>query len=205
MNVLVETPVTIILIVANIAASLYAFANRDFFEDNVFFVGPMQAGQWYRGLTSGFLHANQTHLFLNLFVLFQFGPPLERALGSGAYAALYLSALIGGSGWALLDNWKKPNYRAVGASGAISGVIAGYCLFFPTSTLLLFFVIPMPAMLILILLLAGSAYFSTRENTIIGHEAHFGGALVGAITALAVRPEAWGEFTSAISTFLGAG
>lgn len=203
MDILSDAPVTVILIAINIVASLYAFANRDFLEENTFHVGPVRAGQLSRMLTSGFLHVNMLHLALNMFVLFQFGPPIEGHLGALNYSLLYFASLLGGNLWALLDNWKKPAYRAVGASGAIAGVIASFCLFLPTATLWLFAVIPMPALLLLVLLLAGSAYLSTRPNTIIGHEAHFGGALAGAIVTLMIAPYAWGIFMDALTGFLG--
>ncbi len=203
MDMLSAAPVTVILIAINVVASLYAFANQDFLEENTFHVGPVRAGQWGRMLTSGFLHVNMIHLFLNMFVLFQFGPPIEGYIGTVNYSLLYFASLLGGNVWALLDNWKKLEYRAVGASGAISGVIASFCLFLPTVTLWLFAIIPMPALLLLVLLLAGSAYFSTRPNTIIGHEAHFGGALAGAVVTLMVAPYAWGRFMEALTGYLG--
>lgn len=201
MELVYSAPVTLALIAANLVASFYAFADHRFMEDNTFFVGPIRRGQVVRMVTSGFIHVNMLHVALNLYVLFIFGPYVENQLGSLNYAIMYGASLLGGSLWALLDNWRHLHYRAVGASGAISGVIAAFCMFYPMEQLLLFFIIPMPALLALVLLLVGSAYFSTRPNTIIGHEAHFGGALTGAVVTVIMAPWAWGNFTNAIASF----
>lgn len=199
MDALSAAPVTAILIAINVAASLYAFAQREFLDDNTLHVGPVRAGQWGRTLTSGFLHVNTGHLLLNMFVLLQFGLLLEPALGPVDFLILYFASLLGGGLWALLDNWRRPDYRAVGASGAISGLVAAYCLFLPKDTLWLFALIPMQASWLLILFLAGSAYFSTRAHTIISHEAHFGGAIAGAGVTLSMAPATWGRFFNALT------
>lgn len=85
----------------------------------------VQAGEWWRLLTSAFLHANLTHILFNMWALWVFGPDLERRTGSVPFAALYLSsALAGGAaffGLAGLDAGP-----AVGASGAIFGLFGAW-------------------------------------------------------------------------------
>lgn len=79
-------------------------------------------GQWYRIVTSMFLHFNVLHIFFNMYALLQIGPFLERRLGVGRYLALYFLSGIGGSVLTLLDG---PLFgEAAGASGAIFGLFA---------------------------------------------------------------------------------
>jgi membrane associated rhomboid family serine protease len=81
-------------------------------------------GQWYRLLSSAFLHAGLAHIFFNMWALYVFGPPLERRVGSLAFAALYLSAAVaGGAAYFVLGSFQIP---AVGASGAIFGLFGAW-------------------------------------------------------------------------------
>ena len=83
--------------------------------------GPeVAAGQWWRLITAGFLHAGLLHLGLNMAALFVFGPPLERALGRVRFAVLYMTALLAGSLGVML---LSPGSLTVGASGAIFGLL----------------------------------------------------------------------------------
>ena len=81
-------------------------------------------GQYYRLLTSAFLHAGITHILFNMFALAQIGPVLERALGRSRYLALYLLSALGGSVAAFL--LAPLNQPSVGASGAIFGLFGAY-------------------------------------------------------------------------------
>jgi membrane associated rhomboid family serine protease len=84
--------------------------------------GPLvAAGDWWRIVTSGFVHANLLHVGFNMFLLFQLGTMLEPSLGRVRFAVLYLTALLAGSvGVLLLD----PNALTVGASGAVFGLMS---------------------------------------------------------------------------------
>ncbi|MEL6780736.1 MAG: rhomboid family intramembrane serine protease [Pseudomonadota bacterium] len=202
MDLINAAPATALLILANVLASLYAFSNRGFLEDGTFIVGAVKSGQLQRLLTSGFLHVGSWHLLANMVTLFFFGPYVEQALGTGGFLLVYFASLLGGNGWALVENWRKPNYAAIGASGATSGVVISFCLFEPFAMLLIF-IIPMPAIAFAIVYIVGSAYLSTRANTRIGHEAHLGGALTGAVATLIVEPGAWRSFIDAMTAALG--
>lgn len=78
------------------------------------------AGEWWRLLTAGFLHAGLIHLGFNMLILWWFGAPLEQTLGRGRYASLYFASLLSGSAGALLF---APQTPTVGASGAVFGVL----------------------------------------------------------------------------------
>jgi len=77
------------------------------------------AGEWWRAITSMFLHAGFTHVLLNMWALLLFGPVLERRYGSVSFASLYLASGLGGSAVYYLLGRSEP---AVGASGAIFGL-----------------------------------------------------------------------------------
>ena len=80
----------------------------------------MATGEWYRIVTSGFLHANLMHVGFNMFILYRLGQLLEPALGRGRFLLVYFVALLGGSFGVLLID---PNHFTVGASGAVFGVM----------------------------------------------------------------------------------
>ena len=205
MDVFQLIPVTSLLIAANVIASLYALSNAAFMDKNLFHVGPIRArGEWHRMVTSGFLHGGFLHLFVNMYVLFMFGGFVERSLGTTAYLIVYFAALLGGNAWALLENKNKPSYRALGASGATSGIVMSFILFRPFEPLMIF-PIPffMPAVVIGLLFVVGSAILAQRENKTIGHEAHLGGALSGILVTILVAPSAFTNFANEIARALG--
>lgn len=80
-----------------------------------------QGGEWWRIVTSGFLHAGVFHLFLNMFVLYVLGTLLEPAIGSVRFVAIYFVSLLAGSFGALVLD---PDALTVGASGAVYGLMA---------------------------------------------------------------------------------
>lgn len=121
------TPVTRALIAINVAvAVLGVLFSGDLFNgggrlinDGALFGPAVEAGEWWRIITSGFLHSGLFHLALNAFALFILGSVLEPALGSVRFAGLYAASLLTGSlGVLILD----PNAVTVGASGAVFGV-----------------------------------------------------------------------------------
>lgn len=204
MEDLLRMPVTLALVTLNMVMSIRAFKDRVFFEKHVFWIGPIRSrGEWNRFVMSAFLHVNGPHLIINMYVLYEFGRILERSLGSPEFLLLYLVSLLAGNAWEYRANFNNPNFRAAGASGATSGIIMSFCLFYPFSTLLLFFVIPMWAIVLAVLFIIGSYFLSQREGSIIAHGAHLGGGLAGIAITLILRPEVWGDLVSQISTAFG--
>lgn len=205
MEQLLLTPVTSLLIAGNVIASLIALSNPPFMERNLFHVGPiLERREWHRMVTSGFLHGGFLHLFVNMYVLFMFGGFVERVVGPVSYLIIYFAALLGGNFWALLENRAKSSYRALGASGATSGIVMSFILFRPFEPLMIF-PIPffMPAVVLGILFVVGSAILAQRDNKTIGHEAHLGGALAGILATIAVQPVALSNFSRQIAEALG--
>lgn len=197
-------PISYILIAINVVISLYAFENRELLYDLSFQVGPVLDGQYYRMLTSGFLHVDFNHLLFNMLTLFFFGPVLEdeRTLGKMNFLILYFGSLIGGSAAALLLNLNDPYYAAVGASGAISGVMAAVSLFAPFMVILIFGIIPIPAVLYAIGFIGISAFAMGSGAGGIAHEAHLGGALTGLLLAIMLFPPVLGLFIRQIQNKL---
>ena len=198
-------PVTVTLIVLNVIASVAAWQSEPIMARGLFHIDPMKnRNEWDRAITSGFLHLNFPHLALNMMALFSFGRLLEHPLimGSTNFAILYAASLIGGSAWSYLEKFKNPNYRALGASGAVSGVVIAACLFDPLGQVNMMG-IWMPSVVFAVGFLLISAKLSTHENTIIGHDAHLGGALAGGITAVILVPEVWSHFIRQVSRALG--
>jgi membrane associated rhomboid family serine protease len=101
----------------------------------------------------------------------------------------------------------EPQYAAIGASGAVSGVVFGFCLFFPLELLYLFFIVPIPAVLFAVGYVVGSIYAFNKNQRAgqrggIAHEAHIGGAIAGIIVTIALDPRALGSFVETMSSLL---
>jgi membrane associated rhomboid family serine protease len=192
---------TYVLLVVNIVASLVAFSQPAVFSALAFQVGPVMDGQYYRLLTSGFLHGGIAHLAFNMMTLFFFGPALEHksGLGRSGFLSVYFIALLAGNFWALFAHIDDPYYAAVGASGAISGVMIGVSLIAPFSKIYLFGALPIPAILFAVGFIAYSATAPGWDQSNIGHEAHLGGAVAGLIVTIFLRPRVLPDLISKIS------
>src|SRR5690606_33997967 len=149
LSVLSSTPVTLILLILNVLVSFYAlYIDHSAFDRFAFRPVRVAEGEWYRLFTGGFLHAGLTHLLFNMFTLFFFGPWLELALGSWRFVAVYFGAELAAHALTFLRHRDEQGYAAVGASGAISGVIFAFCLFAPLERIYIMFIpIGIPAIL----------------------------------------------------------
>ncbi|NQZ43656.1 MAG: rhomboid family intramembrane serine protease [Flavobacteriaceae bacterium] len=181
--------VTIAIMAANVLVSLRGFSDSEFFERYKFSIGGIQAGQRERLLTSGFLHVDFAHLFFNMFTLYFFADVVISWLGSTHFVILYFISLVAGSLLALFFHKDEPFYSAVGASGAVTGVLYAAILLQPDMRLALMFIpIPLPAYVLGIGYLLYSIYGMKSRLGNIGHTAHFGGAIGGYVTTLLFRP-----------------
>ncbi len=177
------------LLLLNLLLTYLAFQRDGNFSKWQLRVGDLNQGQWYRLFSSGFIHVDWTHFFFNMFSLFIFGGALERALGPILFVALYLVSLVGGNLLAWFYHRQEPEYRAVGASGAISGLIFSAIVLFPDMQLaLLFLPFFFPAWIYGLLFLLYSMYGIGKQNDNIGHEAHLGGAVLGLMLTLILYP-----------------
>lgn len=190
-QILLSAPVTLVLLATNILLSVAALSNFDLMDRLMFDVGRIRRNrEWYRFVTSAFLHGGPLHLFVNMYGLYGFGPAFERGVGSVEFAGLYAVSLLGGSAWTWMEHFRNPNYRAVGASGALSGLAIAFAMFAPLSQFLFLFVFPMPAFVFAFCYIAVSAWASTSNvRDGIGHSAHLGGALAGVAFVCIVWPD----------------
>ncbi|PIF30325.1 membrane associated rhomboid family serine protease [Flavobacterium sp. 9] len=183
------------IIVANALISYKGFNDLSFFRKYEFHVGSIRSGEQIRMLSSGFLHVDMMHLIFNMLTLWFFAPVVIQWLGTISFVLVYFGSLIFGSLLTMLFHKNDYSYRAVGASGAVTGVLYSAILLQPDMMLGIFFVIPIPAYLFGILYLLYSIYGMRAKNDNIGHTAHFGGAIGGYLITLIKEPSLFADHT----------
>ncbi|HMX89529.1 MAG: rhomboid family intramembrane serine protease [Saprospiraceae bacterium] len=149
---------------------------------------------YYRWLTCGFVHGSVMHLLLNLFVLWQFGFVIERLYtsmfgltqGRMIYFTTYLLIMVLSCIPSYIKNKNNPNYASIGASGAISGILFIYIRYFPWNTLLIYGIVPLPAIMMGVLYLIYSWWAARNSNDGVDHEAHYYGAITGFLLSLII-------------------
>lgn len=169
----------LVIIAANILFSLKGFNDEFFFRKYQFHVGSIKAGEQIRMLTSAFLHVDFIHLAFNMIALYSFAPVITETLGNMTFLLIYVGSLIFGSLLTMVFHGNDYSYRAVGASGAVTGVIYSAILLYPEMTIGIFGIIPLPAYIFGIGYLFYSIYGMKAKSDNIGHTAHFGGAIGG--------------------------
>ena len=182
-------PVGILIIGLNILFSLIGFKNDIFFEKYRFHIGSIKAGDYYRLLSSGFLHVNTTHILFNMFTFYFFVNIVVGILGTNSFLLLFIGSLLAGNLFGYYFHYKDNYYSAVGASGAVTGVLFSALLLYPEIELMLFLIpIPIPGYLFGIVYLLYTLYGMKTQNDNIGHTAHFGGAIGGIVITLFLIP-----------------
>jgi membrane associated rhomboid family serine protease len=180
---------TIAIIAANVLVSLKGFNDTHFFDRYKFSIGGIKAGQKERALTSGFLHVDMAHLFFNMFTLYFFADVVISWFGPAKFLIIYFISLVAGNLLSISFHKDEPYYSAVGASGAVTGILYAAILLQPNMQLGFFFIpIPLPAYVLGIGYLLYSIYGMKNRVGNIGHSAHFGGAIGGYVTALLFKP-----------------
>lgn len=181
--------VTIIIIAANVLISFKGFNDHAFFEKYKFNSAAVKRGEKIRIFSSGFLHVDTAHLFLNMLTLYFFADVVIAIFGSVRFIIIYLASLLVGNLLSYYFHKDEPQYNAVGASGAVSGIIYAAILLYPDMSLYLFFIpIPIPAYIFGIGYMLYSIYGMKRRLGNIGHDAHFGGAVGGYLLTLLFIP-----------------
>lgn len=188
---------TLALILVTVLVSLAAFNDRNLLSRLILWPSRMnQPSEYYRFLSSGFIHADMQHLIFNMISLLFMGYAVSmfygHFVGKGLYLLLYLSAIVVSSIPSYLKNRRNVYYSSLGASGGVSAVTVALVYFAPWSKIIVF-IIPMPAIVYAVLFIAGSAYMSRQSRDNINHDAHLWGALYGFLFTWAVEPShgAW--------------
>jgi len=145
--------------------------------------------EWTTPVTSAFLHADLGHLFFNGFTFWAFGFALERTMGSTQFAALYAVGLFASALGTWINHHREPDYRTLGASGAIMAVLFASIVYHPSSSIYILPIpVPIPAPLFAVLYLAFTWWASRQARGRINHDAHLAGALAGVAFVAVVEP-----------------
>jgi len=175
--------VLIILILANVLVSYKGITDTSFFRKYEFHIGSIRAGEQYRMFTSAFLHADYMHLGFNMLTLYFFAPLVIYSLGVVGFLLVYVVSMACGSLLTLYFHKNEYSYRAIGASGAVMGVLFASILINPYMSINF-----IPGYIFGIIYLLFTIYGMKTKAGNIGHTAHFGGAIGGFIITLTRMP-----------------
>ncbi|MDC8004609.1 rhomboid family intramembrane serine protease [Aureisphaera galaxeae] len=184
---------TLIIIVANVLISMKALNDFSFFEKYKFNIAAIRRGEQIRMFSSAFLHADFVHLFFNMITLYFFADVVIDTLGVPRFLIIYVISLIVGNLLSFYFHKDEYHYSAVGASGAVMGVIYAAILIHPEGELLLFYALRIPAWMFGLGYLLFSIYGMKARLGNIGHDAHFGGAVAGYLLTLLFYPSVFDD------------
>lgn len=196
-------PAAALLLAAIVVASLVGlFIAPAVIERNLF--RPhwlLPKGEWWTLVTSGFIHADLAHLFFNGFTFWAFAFSLERDIGTPSFLALYAVGLLASDAGTWISHRHDPEYRTLGASGAILAVLFASIVYFPAGSIYILPIpVPIPSPLFALAYLAYTWYQSRQSRGRVNHDAHLSGALAGiAFVAVTDAP----AFQRALAYFLG--
>jgi membrane associated rhomboid family serine protease len=211
----IELNVTLFVVLITVGISLISFRDKNKIFERKWSLNPYimhRRKEYWRFLTSAFIHADTLHLVFNMYVLWQFGTAIEKhfdvdygnnkILEAAFYLGMYIPAAILSSFYSFEKNKHNIHYSALGASGAVSAVVFAYIGLVPTQTFLVMAIIPVPAFIYGILFLIISWILARRGRDNIGHDAHFFGALYGIMYIFIIQPDKLGEFSKAIGYYM---
>ncbi|MDY0781490.1 rhomboid family intramembrane serine protease [Tenacibaculum sp. IB213877] len=182
--------IVLLLIIVNVLVSIKGFGDSAFFNRYKFQVSSILNGEKIRMLTSGFLHVDWVHLGFNMYALYLFGRIVASNFGSLNFLLIYFGSLLIGSLYSLNFHKTDGFYSAVGASGAVSGIVFSAIMLYPDMELIMFPIpIPLPGYVFAVGYLLYSIYGMKKQVGNIGHSAHLGGAIGGYILTLILRPD----------------
>lgn len=181
--------ITTIIIAITAIVTYMGLSNLAFFEKYKFNISAIKAGEQYRMITSGFLHADWFHFAFNMFSFWSFANFLIQEFSTVNFLLIYFGSMAIGSLLTYFIHKEEPFYSAIGASGAVMGIIYCAILLYPDNSILLFGAVPIPGYIFAFLYLAYSVYGMKGRYDNIGHTAHLGGAVGGLLFTLLLRPD----------------
>lgn len=194
--------ITIVIIAITVVVSFLAF--NSYVLMNRFILWPpavKRDHEYWRLITYGFVHADGQHLLFNMITLYFFGQIMERVyvneIGEIGYALFYVGALVASILPTYAKNENNPDYRSLGASGAVSAVLFSFILINPWAMIGVF-LFPVPAILYAVLYIAYSIYMDRRGRGNINHSAHLWGAAYGVAFTLVMEPSRFSAFFNAL-------
>jgi membrane associated rhomboid family serine protease len=185
---------TYLIIGATVIISFICFGRRDLinrFSFNAYAI--LKRKEIYRLITHGFVHADMTHLFVNMFTFYFFGANMESiftdiGFGTWGFFGLYFGGMIFSSIFDLIKYRDNVYYQSIGASGAVSAILFSSIIFDPWGKILLFAVIPVPGIVFGVLYLIYCHYMAKHATDNVNHNAHLWGAIFGLIYPILLEP-----------------
>ncbi|MCF2445230.1 rhomboid family intramembrane serine protease [Dyadobacter sp. CY345] len=194
--------ITLIIIIITAGISYYALQNSLFMDKLI--MNPYRVSkrnEYYRFITSGFIHADFGHLIFNMLTLWFVGEGIERLFnmlfgtsGPAYYLFLYLVGIVVSDIPTFLKHRTNSNYNSLGASGGVSAILFAAILINPLMDIYLYFFIKLKAFIFGILFLAYSIYEGRRGRSYVNHSAHIYGAVFGMVFMAIVYPDAVPNF-----------
>ena len=202
--------ITIIIIIITVLISLSAFNNAEVYQKtlmNPFMI--VRRKQYWRLITSGFIHGSYVHLGFNMFTFYFFGRLVEQVFiqlhgpaGGLVFVLFYLTALVISD---LPTVWKHKDhvgYNSLGASGAVSAMVFASILYFPVEKIYLFAVIGIPGFILGAFYILYSYYQGKNMSDNINHDAHLYGAIYGLAFGILVYPPSVPSFFEQITNYI---
>ena len=194
------------ILIITIASSIYAWNRPELYQKWI--LNPYRIKhhkQYWRFLTSGFVHINYLHLFFNMFALFFFGQHVAYYFGPDGdvlMIILYLLGIIVSDIPTYLKYQDLPNYNSLGASGGVAAVVFSSIMFDPLNPIYIMFIpIGIPGFVLGALYLMYSYYQGKRMSDNINHDAHLFGAIFGLFFTVVLRPGVVVSFVEQISNW----
>lgn len=201
--------ITLLLIIFTIAISMYAWNNPSVMDKLI--LNPYKVTkrkEYYRFVTSGFVHADWGHLLFNMLSLWFMGEGIEGLFGmlfgsSGTFyfLFLYIVGIVVSDIPTFLKHRNNSNYNSLGASGGVSAVIFAIILYAPLMRVCLYLAICMPGFIFGLLFLGYSFYEAKKGRGYVNHDAHLYGAIFGLLFMAAVYPAAVPGFFQQIASW----
>jgi membrane associated rhomboid family serine protease len=195
-------PITLIIIAVTSVVSFMAFKNSRLLNDLLLWPPAItRQREYHRLVTYGLVHADFGHLLFNMITLFFFGRVMESffsvRLGVFGFALFYIGGLVVSILPTYLKNRGNPQYRSLGASGAVSAVLFAFILLAPWQMIIVL-VVPLPAIVYAVAYTAYSIYMDRRGGGYVNHSAHLWGAAYGVLVTLLVDPRVLPHFLNAL-------
>lgn len=195
--------ITLAIVAITCVVSFIALNNSRLMNDLILWPPAIQRHrEYHRLVTYGLVHADFGHLLFNMLTLFFFGRLMEQfysaRLGTLGFVLFYIGGLVVSILPTYLKNRGNPNYRSLGASGAVSAVLFSFILLQPWAQIIVL-VVPMPAIIYAVLYTGYSIYMDRSGQDNINHSAHLWGAAYGVAFTLLVEPRVFGHFLAALS------
>ena len=187
---------TYTIIAVTVLVSMLAFSRPTMLME--FVMNPYKVktqNQYYRFVTSGFIHQDHMHLIMNMLSLYFFGRIIEVTFrnifgdwGVVYYILLYVLAIIVSDVPSYFKKRNQPNYNSLGASGGVAAIIFAFIIFYPLDDICLYFALCLPGFILGTAYIIYSYYQGKKANDNINHDAHLYGAAFGFIFCVVMYP-----------------